>query len=421
MLRYTLPAPAKLSARDKRPLQSAMTATKSSLKFLAVLVLLWPCLGCMARRNVADPIFKLTEVDSQYFLVPNLAQTHEPHQQFQVSLSHGDTDWEHLDKESCSISGRWFSLFPIDLAGQNWTVETPSATAWAEAAGRIDMKSEWESFLQQVALLQKRGCFSLSEDFAEIKRRIVEGMAIPADESLLYRYSYGQSGYVDLTPDMQLRIERNLPANGTGRGRKNGSPLRTVVTTYSFSSAGGNDIRINLMGAKDGPGKDDSSDLKLPDKTLATTFQSSTRMRLILQRLEVSADTKSPAILLGGSENGSLDAAVESAVKDRHLSCRELGTPQVTCVQFDGLVTVSPVLRVKVNGRWKYAPLGSKLPYVFPLGVDASKASIMKDLRVRRRFDGKYIDLQFGRNEQDVGQVLLFGGDEISWSKSGRS
>jgi hypothetical protein len=274
------------------------------------------------------------------------------------------------------------------------------------------MRLEWEKFLQETSGLVQARCFAPGIDFLAVKRKIVEGMSMPADDALLYRYSFGQGGYVDLAPGMELRIERNIPAE------KAGSSLRTITTSYGFSSTSGNNTQINFLRSLEGSKPTIAGTSTFPDATLATTFHATPHLRLILQRLTVAADTNSPAILLGGADMAALDEATHEAVDDPKLLCEGLRKYAVTCVDFNGLVTVSPVLNVKVNGHLTYVPLGSKVVYVFSLTPDRSSSEPAKTLKIRREFDNHYRDLQFHHDEQDYSQILLFGGDEISWSKS---
>jgi hypothetical protein len=70
-----------------------------------------------------------------------------------------------------------------------------------------------------------------------------------------------------------------------------------------------------------------------------------------------------------------------------------------------------------VNGRPTQVPLGSKVTYVFP-PTDDYGASTSKSLKIRRQSGGGYRELEFARNEDDVSQILIFGGDEISFARS---
>jgi hypothetical protein len=392
-----------------------LAGAKPSLVVIAVSALLCQCLACAAHHDLTDPAYRLVGANSQYFLTSGAPQIRGQHLEFQISLGNTETNRQVFPGDNCSVRGQWFSLYPSkpSTAG-NWTVETPAVGAWAEAAGHTDLKPEWDKFLQTIIALQQRQCFPRSVNFIEVKEKIVEGMAMPADESLLYRYSFGQGGYVDLTAGIELRIERNISASGA-----NGMHPRTIITSYGFTNTAANETQIHIIRSQDSLEKKEGDLPNIPDKKLASEFQSLPHLRVILQRLTVSAGVNSPAILLGASDMASLDEATQPTVTDPKTTCADLGKFPVKCVDFNGLVTVSPVLQVKVNRRLRYAPLGSKVWYVFPPQADVS-SNILKTLRIRRQYGKAYRDIQFSRNQEDVGQILLLGGDEISWSSAAR-
>jgi hypothetical protein len=380
----------------------------------AACALLSLTLGCAGHTRQS---YNLVEIDSQYFLAPSGAAIEGQHQEVQISL--GPSKPGGIDAGRCAIHGQWFSFYPSESASESWTVESPTAQAWAQAGGHVDLKPEWDHFLSELAARQQKQCFPATADFTSIKQKIVAGMAMPIDESLLYRYSYGEEGYADLSPGMELRIERNIrnAETATASAQTKGNPLRTITTSYDFRPANGSDVQINFLRSQDTSPSEDFSALGLPDETLAATFNASTHLRLILQHLEVTAGTKSPAILLGGAAVKDLDAATSMALGNPDITCEDLQKFHVACVRFNGLVTVSPVLKVTVNGRPTDVPLGSKVWYLFPPSP-GSAPKILRTLKIRRLADGQFRELQFRRTEDDVGQILLFGGDEISWSRS---
>jgi hypothetical protein len=153
------------------------------------------------------------------------------------------------------------------------------------------------------------------------------------------------------------------------------------------------------------------------DVTLATDFAAAPRLRLFLEDLVVAGNAKSPAILIGAHTTQELNDAAQAIASDPGLSCKGLLRLQVTCALFDGLVTVSPMLQVAVNGSLTYVPIGSRLWFVLPPMTDQQPA-LIRTIRVKRSFEGKPIDVHFAHDTEDLSQLILFGGDKISWSKS---
>jgi hypothetical protein len=76
------------------------------------------------------------------------------------------------------------------------------------------------------------------------------------------------------------------------------------------------------------------------------------------------------------------------------------------------------MLNVVVNGRPTYIPIGSRLWTIFPGTTKPQQEILIRTLRVERSFQGKPVAVQFPRNFNDISQLLLFGGDRISWSKA---
>ena len=386
------------------------------LKLMALSLVLTGSLGCAAHRQPASQEFyKLAEVDSQYFLLPpGSAWSQQAHQTIQLPIRY---DGNRMPENQCSIHGKWFSLYPAQYQGTAyWSAETPLAETWAQNGGYVDMKGEWSRFLGELSARQR--CFGSPDELAMVEQGMVANMALPADESLFYRYSYGPGGYVDLAPGMELRIERNLFAKEEGDLQNRENYRGTITTYYSVVHNADQRTQLKLLHSEGDYKKFSTSVANLPDTTLASRFKESSHLRLLLQSLVVSGNIKSPAILLGGREIQSLNEATRIMVSDPKATCADLDPSQVDCVNFQGVVTVSAMLNVVVNGHTTYIPLGSRAWYVFPHSLNSLQSDIVKTLRIRRRFEGRYIDVQFARNEQDVGQILLFGGDEISWSKA---
>jgi hypothetical protein len=109
--------------------------------------------------------------------------------------------------EECLIRGSAFTLVPVST-GQNWDFQTPSANGWSTPAVYENADKEWPLFLVQLAQLASGGCFAKSWSVDAIQQRLVEVMPMPADQALLFYYSLGSYGFVDLHPGMQLGVDQ---------------------------------------------------------------------------------------------------------------------------------------------------------------------------------------------------------------------
>jgi hypothetical protein len=373
----------------KRPTQKPLLVVLTSLLTLFA--------GCASHRSGA--VYQLSEINSQYFLLSPYAAD-----------SHADRQTLHIPRApnsgTCSIKGAWFSFYPA-ADDKSWIVESPSAAAWERGSGTVDIKEEWQKF--ETALYgSPQGPCSLSlKEYLSVKQRIAESLSTPAEDSLFYRYAYGAGGFVDLAPAMQLRIERVfLGAGGNYRG--------TIITTYGVSADAQNEAKLNLLGIDNRP----LANPELPDMSLAERFAAASRLRLFLQDLVVSGNDKTPAILIGTSSDGDLNTVTQEIESNPKITCADLRRPQVTCAFFNGSVTVSPMIQVALNGVRTYVPIGSKLLFVLPHVNALQRDALLKKVRLQRLFQGKLTAVEFARTEDVISQLLLVGGDRLSWPRN---
>ncbi len=368
------------------------------LKLGLVAVLLAACTGCALRQS--NSTYRLSEINSQYFLLSPDAAASQLHISRQAE-----------NQKDCSIKGPWFSFYPAPGSKPQWIAETPNAAAWERSSGAVDMMDQWQGFQSALFGLQQRHCFASPDEYLSAKQRIAASLSPPSGDTLYYRYGFGPGGYVDLAPGMQLRIERDF------FGARSTDYQGTTITNYEISGNDESGTAIKFLGVE----KRSGSTTPVPtssDAALATQFATGPRLRLFLLNLAVSANTKAPAILIGASSKEDLTAPTQAIESDSAISCSGLQRWPVTCALFDGSVTVSPMLEVFVNGAPTYIPIGSRLWAVLPHVTNAQQAKLMRTLRLRRRFQGKLVDVKFVPDSNTLSQLLLFGGDRISWSKN---
>jgi hypothetical protein len=359
--------------------------------------------GCAVHQSRSA--YRLDEINSEYFLLtPDASTSQGDHQTLQISRApnSGNVD--------CSIKGPWFSLYPVQEQN-SWTIETPAAPAWQQSGGKVDVKDEWQNFEAALYTLQQRHCFSSPDEYLSMKQRIAQSLSAPAGDSLYYRYAYGPGGYVDLAPAMQLRIERDFFGLSTAyRG--------TLITYYDVTANAESEIKLRFLRI-DKKSFSAAPDANPPDATLVARFAAASRLRFFLQDLVISGNAKTPAILIGATNAGDLNAVTQKIEADPKVACADLLLWKVTCAFFDGTVTVSPMIQVVLNGAPTYVPIGSKLWFVIPHTMNGTQqAALVRTLRLARSFQGKAIEVQFAHNEDAISQLLLVGGDKISWSKA---
>ena len=355
--------------------------------------------------------YLLSKIDTQYFLLsPDAAASQKDRQTIRIPISPG-----FEAPADCSIKGSWFSFARSSAKEADWIAQTPSASAWEGSAGAVDMKDEWQSFENALRGLQQKQCFASVDEYLNVKRRIAASLSPPVEDSLFYRYSYGPGGFVDMAPRMQLRIERDF-FDTQSSGHTASDYQGTTITYYDVVGSTATSLkflRVEKRSAGSTAFSANSSDVEL-----ASEFANTSRLRLFLQDLTVSGGAKTPAILIGGKLDEDLSGATKAIESDPGISCRALLTSKVTCALFDGVVTVSPMLEVFINGARSYIPIGSKLMFILPQVAASQQATLMRTLRVERSFQGGVARVQLPADPEAVSQLLVFGEDRISWSKA---
>ena len=355
--------------------------------------------------------YLLSKIDSQYFLLsPDAATSQADRQTIRIPIAPG------VDSAvDCSIKGSWFSFGRPSGKEAYWIAQTPSASAWEASAGAVDMKEEWLSFENALYGLQQKQCFASVDEYLHVKRRIAASLSAPVEDTLFYRYSYGPGGYVDMAPKMQLRIERDF-FDSQSSSHTASDYRGTTITYYDVVGSTGTSLkflRVEKRSAGSAAFGADSSDAEL-EREFATT----SRLRLFLQDLTVSGGAKTPAILIGGALDQDLTEVTQAIENDPGISCKALLPWKITCTLFDGAVTVSPMLEIFINGARSYVPIGSKLQFILPSVTPSQRTTLMRTLRVERSFQGKVARVQLPTDLEAVSQLLVFGEDRISWSKS---
>ncbi len=386
-----------------------MPIFREKLFAASLITVLAACAGCAVRRTQGG--YHLSKIDSQYFLLsPDAASSQKDRQTIRIPISPGGEA-----PADCSIKGSWFSLARSSGKEAYWVAQTPSAPAWEASAGAVDMKEEWQSFEHALYGLQQKQCFVSLDQYLQVKQRIADSLSVPVEDTLFYRYSYGPGGYIDMAPKMQLRIERDF-FDPKGSSHAANDYRGTTITYYDV--VGGTAISLKFLRVERRSAESVAFDANSSDAELAKEFANTSRLRLFLQDLTVSGGAKTPAILIGGALDQDLNGATQAIENDPGISCKALQSWKITCVLFDGAVTVSPMLEVFINGARSYVPIGSKLQFILPPVTTTQRPTLMRTLRIERSFQGKVARVQLPTDLEAVSQLFVFGEDRISWSKA---
>jgi hypothetical protein len=299
----------------------------------------------------------------------------------------------------CSIHGLLFGL-ALSPGHRRWTFQFPSVEGWSAPSAYESAGNEWTSFLQQLAERSSLGCFGRDAPLSVIQDRLVAAMPFPADEALIFYYSLGSFGLVDLHPGMQIKIE----SSSAVAGRIIGSD-KALLTIQDRSPVG-----VSLV--QSGSSRHSRGHVGAIASNVLKMFAEYPFLRLILAQETPGTNQKRPAMLLGARTRNASDELAGKIMRDGERECvQDLET---ACFIFsDG--TVSLLSTVTVNGHATlYAP-GETLSQVVGSIRPTMYKRAMQTVTVERPYLGSYATIRFDRKRSEMSKLILINGDRISW------
>jgi hypothetical protein len=299
----------------------------------------------------------------------------------------------------CSIHGPLFGLAPSP-GHRRWTFQFPSAEGWSAPSAYESAGNEWTWFLQQLAERSSLGCFGKDAALSVLQDRLVADMPFPADEALIFYYSLGSFGVVDLHPGMQIKLE----SSSTVAGRITGSD-QALLTIQDRSPVG-----VSLV--QSGSRRPSRGHAGAIASNVLKTFAEYPFLRLILAQETPGTNQKRPAMLLGARTRDASDELAGKIKRDGEGECvQDLET---ACFIFsDG--TASLLSTVTVNGHATlYAP-GVTLSQVIGAIRPEMYERAMQTVTVERPYLGSYATIRFDRERSEMSKLILINGDRISW------
>jgi hypothetical protein len=325
----------------------------------------------------------------------------------------GATKLAQLHRRDCSIHQGFFALYQAPGKSAAWVAEVPTPQAWEGKGNDEKIDAEFEAFLRQLHSFQVKHCLPPGGDLVA-RRLVLENLPVPLAKTLLYKYSYRLgAGFLDLEPGMRLRIERAEFRPSPTHDQTLATYLGTRTAYYELSRNKGNQTNLKLTRMDATPGLPPAPDL--PESTLARRTVGMRVYRLFFATKFVPPNRQRAALLIGTREANQLEEATHEIQGDPEIGCSRF-TPQIACVTFDGPVIASPELRVVVNGRPTYVPVGSTLGNVLGIIETPERAAVLRTLRIQRLFRGKYASLEFSPRDAAIFRLVLLGRDKISWS-----
>ena len=305
--------------------------------------------------------------------------------------------------KDCSIHTKLFAFAPSETPNR-WIVKSPSAENWTVVSTQDELAPEWIQFLADLTKIERLGCFPSKETTYSVQRSIVAAIPIPAEQSLLFFYSLSGSGYVDLQPGLEIRVE--WPARLESKA-DSGEDLFSLYKVRPRSQTG---VELELYRESKQSAKHSASYADLPQ-----IFASYPLLRLFLQ--QGATDTSAPreATLLGALTGESLTRASEEVLRNASDPCRT-ALPTVGCLSFSR-GGVSVLSAVTINGRKALYGPGTTLGQLLDALPDRAKASALATVSVQRPWNSGYAGLVFQRDIEAASKVILINGDRIRWAE----
>jgi hypothetical protein len=334
-------------------------------------------------------------------------------------LSVGIKDARHATPETdCDIPG--------DLISLRWQGRTANLSFHAEAffavssdqspnqIGRgmlVDPLLAIDKFRLALAERQARGCLRATET-ERLRRAIVEDFPLPpAIAYFLQMGSYDITGYFDLTPDFRMQITSPIYPTGVEPSPK--TLLGYETANYMFVREGPDSrTRLRLASATEvligaAPVEKRTLRNELP------LSRSPAHFRLLFMTDETTSDRITRAVLLSAPDETKLAQAVARRGNRPVDFCATLAIADLNCTILPKNFGVSPELRVRVNQKDAFVPVGGMVQEVLDLAD--REAGPPASLRVLRPFQGRLIPIKFDRSSRDILRLVLLPGDQITF------
>jgi hypothetical protein len=135
--------------------------------------------------------------------------------------------------------------------------------------------------------------------------------------------------------------------------------------------------------------------------------------RLLFMKDESTSNRITRAVLLSAPDEAKLTQAVARPRDRPEDFCTTLFIAEVNCTILPKNFGVSPELRVRVNQKDAFVPVGGMVQEV--LDLHDPEAGPPASLKVLRPFHGRLIPIKFDRSSRDILKLVLLPGDQITF------
>ncbi|MDE1178143.1 MAG: hypothetical protein PW789_16340 [Edaphobacter sp.] len=287
-----------------------------------------------------------------------------------------------------------------------WTIRSPSEQGWAASATKYDIHAEWSQFIHELLRLQDQSCFPANLPFFTIRRLIAESMPLPAAEVAFFLYSFGGTGYVDLVPGMELKLERPLREKELSSTH---GKLTSVEAVYRVVSSSGRNVGLRQVSAMGRKEASISREQKQSIFDLPSLLRDKPALRLFLA--EAGDHDNLPGIIAATSTATEMPELTTAIVHEPRSCPRSIPAGEA-CVFFNG-TAVNLLSSIEINGKQELLPFGTSLGYV----VDVrAKGNALTSFSLKRQLaTGDYAEVKFAPTLDAIQQIVLLPGDLLRW------
>jgi hypothetical protein len=379
--------------------------------------------GCSAKKPIlaTGPSFRLQSLNGDSILLtPGISGSQPSNATIRLTLSSARVDASVRAK--CSAERGPFRVEQSKNERGSIEVELPAPERWlGDLEGRTEPESSAEvdaldAILADVDRLQQDGCFA--ETAIPVRDFILQSIPMRPNESFYNAYGYraGRSG-LDLKPGIRLKIERAFfRPPGTGEAEHEEQNFLGLSTAFfDVELATEKRIRFQQVGnIRYSPAsvaqvdQEGSRDLALNSLPLENSY------RLFFYTYFVPEKHKRSAVIIGGKNASQLDELDHQLRAMPEKGCKNAAASAVTCMEFDGFVSLSSQIKVELNGESKFLEWGANVKEV--LTKNAGKKGL-RSLRIQRRYLNTYYDVRFDPGDPNILSLWLVGGDRLTWLK----
>lgn len=276
----------------------------------------------------------------------------------------------------------------------------------AGLGGSVLVLSNWyrDEFLPSLARQVAAGCLT-AKDAPLLRQRLIDNLPLPAGTA--YRMRYGEypiDGYLDLDAKFRLRAVEPIRELGQVVGFKT-SFYPLVATPDGGVHAISGESETNLKGVITRGLATDAEVLHLP--------RTATWVRLFLRTWSAAQDRR--IALIAAATPRELDLASKAFEANPEGFCAQASSLNAACVGVPKDMVLGPELRVRVNGKDEFAPVGGTIADVLRTMNIRNGPELAKSMKVLRPYEGQLLPLEFDRTDDNILSLVLMGGEEITW------